>query len=217
MLAGEHKPLINYETLGRDVALSIPTPDHYLLLFYAFAAQQKGESVRFPVAGVDGGSIPMLAVQIRKVAIIPDGGKAAFRKTNGAPGRCIRPLLNADYREGSDLRIPAITARRTSCARELASSFVFAASIWACIVFDDGLRIMPICGSLRPPQPNSGIQFPAGSAAADRPAWEEARDLHERRPRTCPAEGNAHSRQGRANDQFPGERNLPHRIRSGSG
>jgi len=64
MLAGEHKPLINYETLGRDAALSIPTPDHYLPLLYVLAAQQKGESVRFPVAGVDGGSISMLAVQI---------------------------------------------------------------------------------------------------------------------------------------------------------
>jgi 4,5-DOPA dioxygenase extradiol len=64
MLAGEHKPLINYETLGRDAALSIPTPDHYLPLLYVLASQQKGESVRFPVAGVDGGSISMLAVQI---------------------------------------------------------------------------------------------------------------------------------------------------------
>ena len=64
MLAGEHKPLINYEALGRDVALSIPTPDHYLPLLYVLAAQQKGESINFPVAGVDGGSISMLAVQI---------------------------------------------------------------------------------------------------------------------------------------------------------
>jgi 4,5-DOPA dioxygenase extradiol len=64
MLVGEHKPLINYETLGMDAALSIPTPDHYLPLLYVLAAQQKDESVRFPVAGVDGGSISMLTVQI---------------------------------------------------------------------------------------------------------------------------------------------------------
>ena len=31
-------PLINYETLGRDAALSIPTPDHYLPLLYVLAA-----------------------------------------------------------------------------------------------------------------------------------------------------------------------------------
>jgi 4,5-DOPA dioxygenase extradiol len=64
MLAGEHKPLINYETLGQDAALSIPTPDHYLPLLYVLAAQQMGESVSFPVAGVDGGSISMLTVRI---------------------------------------------------------------------------------------------------------------------------------------------------------
>lgn len=64
MLAGEHKPLINYETLGRDAVLSIPTPDHYLPLLYVLAVQQKTDSVRFPVTGVDGGSISMLTVQI---------------------------------------------------------------------------------------------------------------------------------------------------------
>jgi 4,5-DOPA dioxygenase extradiol len=64
MLNGEHQPLIDYEMLGRDAALSIPTPDHYLPLLYILAAQQKGESIRFPVAGIDGGSISMLAVQV---------------------------------------------------------------------------------------------------------------------------------------------------------
>lgn len=64
MLAGEHAPLIDYETLGPDAALSVPTPDHYLPLLYVLGAQQKGESVRFPVTGVDGGSISMLTVQI---------------------------------------------------------------------------------------------------------------------------------------------------------
>jgi 4,5-DOPA dioxygenase extradiol len=64
MLAGEFKPLIDYETLGLDAALSIPTPDHYLPLLYVIAARQQGESVRFPVAGIDGGSVSMLAVQI---------------------------------------------------------------------------------------------------------------------------------------------------------
>jgi 4,5-DOPA dioxygenase extradiol len=64
LLAGEFKPLIAYETLGEDAALSIPTPDHYLPLLYVIAAKQQGEAVRFPVEGVDGGSISMLAVQI---------------------------------------------------------------------------------------------------------------------------------------------------------
>jgi 4,5-DOPA dioxygenase extradiol len=64
ILAGDLQPLVNYETLGRDAALSIPTPDHYLPLLYVLAAGQEGERIRFPVEGVDGGSISMLAVQI---------------------------------------------------------------------------------------------------------------------------------------------------------
>ncbi len=64
MLARDLTPLVKYETLGTDAALSIPTPDHYLPLLYVLAAGQPGESIRFPVEGFDGGSISMLAVQI---------------------------------------------------------------------------------------------------------------------------------------------------------
>jgi 4,5-DOPA dioxygenase extradiol len=64
ILAGEHTPLINYERLGREARLSIPTPDHYLPLLYVIASRQAGEAVSFPVEGVDGGSISMLTVKI---------------------------------------------------------------------------------------------------------------------------------------------------------
>ena len=64
ILAGDNKTLINYDMLGQDAALSIPTPEHYLPLLYVLAARQNNESVRFPVEGVDGGSISMLSVQI---------------------------------------------------------------------------------------------------------------------------------------------------------
>ena len=64
ILADDYKSLVDYETLGLDAALSIPTPDHYLPLLYVLAAKQEGEIIRFPVEGVDGGSISMLAVQI---------------------------------------------------------------------------------------------------------------------------------------------------------
>ncbi len=64
MLGGDLRPLVNYETLGSDAELSIPTPDHYLPLLYVLGAGRQGERVRFPIEGVDGGSISMLAVQL---------------------------------------------------------------------------------------------------------------------------------------------------------
>jgi 4,5-DOPA dioxygenase extradiol len=64
MLDGDHKPLVNYESLGKDALLSAPTPDHYLPLLYVLALQRDGDSVRFPVEGFDGGSISMTTVQI---------------------------------------------------------------------------------------------------------------------------------------------------------
>jgi 4,5-DOPA dioxygenase extradiol len=64
MLSGDHKPLIDYESLGRDAMLSIPTPEHYLPLLYILAAQHGHEPISFPVEGVDGGSISMLAVRV---------------------------------------------------------------------------------------------------------------------------------------------------------
>ena len=64
ILAGDHKPLVGYETLGPDAALSIPTPDHYLPLLYVLATAQANDAVHFPVEGVDDRSISMLSVQI---------------------------------------------------------------------------------------------------------------------------------------------------------
>lgn len=62
--AGDHGPLIAYETLGADAKLSIPTPEHYLPLLYVIALCREGEEIMFPVEGIDGGSISMLAVQV---------------------------------------------------------------------------------------------------------------------------------------------------------
>jgi len=64
MLAGDVTPLVDYESLGRDARLAIPTPDHYLPLLYVIGARQQGEAITFPVEGVDGGSISMLAVEV---------------------------------------------------------------------------------------------------------------------------------------------------------
>jgi 4,5-DOPA dioxygenase extradiol len=64
MMAGNFKPLIDYENFGKDAILSIPTSDHYLPLLYVLGTWKEGEKISFPVVGVDGGSISMLAVQL---------------------------------------------------------------------------------------------------------------------------------------------------------
>jgi 4,5-DOPA dioxygenase extradiol len=61
---GEHAPLIDYASMGPDAQLSIPTPEHYLPLLYVLGASQPGERVTFPVEGIDGGSVSMLAVRL---------------------------------------------------------------------------------------------------------------------------------------------------------
>lgn len=64
LLGNQHRPLVQYESLGRDAMLSIPTPDHYLPLLYVLGTGKPAEPISFPVEGVDGGSISMLAVQL---------------------------------------------------------------------------------------------------------------------------------------------------------
>lgn len=63
--AGDHAPLIDYKSLGRDADLSIPTPDHYLPLLYVLGAQTAADTVSFPVEGIDGKSMSMLAVEVQ--------------------------------------------------------------------------------------------------------------------------------------------------------
>ena len=64
MRSGDVQPLVDYETMGEDALLSIPTPDHYLPLLYVLGARKEGDEVTFPVEGIDGGSVSMLAVQL---------------------------------------------------------------------------------------------------------------------------------------------------------
>lgn len=67
MLANNFRPLIDYETLGSDASLSAPTPDQYLPLLYVLGTWRDCDPVTFPIKGVDGGSISMLAVSVGSV------------------------------------------------------------------------------------------------------------------------------------------------------
>lgn len=64
LIAGDHKSLVDYEALGPDADLSVPTPDHYLPLLYVIGTRRPDDMVTFPVEGVDGGSISMLTVTL---------------------------------------------------------------------------------------------------------------------------------------------------------
>ena len=41
ILNKDHQPLINYNQLGKEALLAIPTPEHYLPLLYTLALQDK--------------------------------------------------------------------------------------------------------------------------------------------------------------------------------
>ena len=65
LLAGDYKRLVNYEhQLGSEAEFAVPTPDHYLPLLYVVGTRTSFEPVTFPVKGVDGGSVSMLAVKV---------------------------------------------------------------------------------------------------------------------------------------------------------
>jgi 4,5-DOPA dioxygenase extradiol len=61
---GNDTPIVNYQSFGHDAIMSVPTPEHYLPLLYILGLRKEKEQVSFPVQGVDGGSVSMLAVQI---------------------------------------------------------------------------------------------------------------------------------------------------------
>jgi 4,5-DOPA dioxygenase extradiol len=64
MRSGDVGPLVAYEALGRDAMLSVPTPEHYLPLLYVLASRHRDDAIGFPVEGIDGGSVSMLAVRV---------------------------------------------------------------------------------------------------------------------------------------------------------
>ena len=64
LMKGEYKSLIDYQSFGDDALLSVPTPDHYLPFIYVLGLCKETEEISFPVQGIDGGSVSMLAVKV---------------------------------------------------------------------------------------------------------------------------------------------------------
>lgn len=53
MLTAQHELLVDYEQLGRDALLSVPTPEHFLPLLYVLGARTDDDEVSFPVEGIE--------------------------------------------------------------------------------------------------------------------------------------------------------------------
>ena len=64
ILSGEHKPLINYSSLGREAMLAIPTPEHYLPLMYTLGLKTGKDTVSFFNDKAVGGSLTMTSVKL---------------------------------------------------------------------------------------------------------------------------------------------------------
>ena len=59
-----HAPLINYERLGKEAMLAIPTPEHYLPLMYALGLKNSKDQISFFNDKAVGGSLTMTSVKI---------------------------------------------------------------------------------------------------------------------------------------------------------
>lgn len=64
IVSGDHQKLMNYQNLGREVQLAVPTPEHYLPLLYVLALQEKNEQPIFFNDKAIGGSLTMTSVKI---------------------------------------------------------------------------------------------------------------------------------------------------------
>ncbi len=64
ILENNHKDLINYPQLGKEVLLAIPTPDHYLPLLYSLALKEEKESVSVFNDKLIMGSLSMISLRI---------------------------------------------------------------------------------------------------------------------------------------------------------
>ena len=64
ILDKDHQSLINYQTKGKEIQLSVPTPEHYLPLLYVLALQEGGEEVSLFNDKTIMGSISMTSLRI---------------------------------------------------------------------------------------------------------------------------------------------------------
>ncbi len=64
ILSNDYKQLINYQKLGREMELAVPSPEHYLPLLYSLALKKDKEEVSFFNDKYVMGSISMTSIKI---------------------------------------------------------------------------------------------------------------------------------------------------------
>ncbi|MEJ2883966.1 4,5-DOPA dioxygenase extradiol [Pedobacter sp. GR22-6] len=64
ILNNDHRPLMNYQSLGKEAMLAIPTPEHYLPLMYTLGLKQEKEPISLFNDKAIGGSLTMTSVRI---------------------------------------------------------------------------------------------------------------------------------------------------------
>jgi 4,5-DOPA dioxygenase extradiol len=56
--------LVDYASLGKEMALAVPTPEHYLPLLYSLGVKEDGDSITFFNDRIVLGSISMTSIRI---------------------------------------------------------------------------------------------------------------------------------------------------------
>ncbi len=64
IMNNDHKQLINYKSLGKEIALAAPSPDHYLPLLYSLALKKDNENITLFNDKTVMGSISMTSLKI---------------------------------------------------------------------------------------------------------------------------------------------------------
>jgi 4,5-DOPA dioxygenase extradiol len=64
ILNNDHQSLIRYSSLGKEVQMAVPSPDHYIPLLYALGLKTEKEAVSFFNDKTELGAISMTSVKI---------------------------------------------------------------------------------------------------------------------------------------------------------
>lgn len=64
IISNDHHSLIDYKNLGKEVQLSVPTPEHYIPLLYTLGLKTENETVSFFNDKTEYGSIAMTSLKI---------------------------------------------------------------------------------------------------------------------------------------------------------